>query len=408
MFTRRAIGFLLAAIFLFFLASATNVGWVRVVDSVLWGMLGLSLLLQWLSVSAVGARRRLLSIEHSEGAVAPMEDGAVEVEIQLSNPWFWPRFFVSVSYDAPLESPGSRLQRFFVANLKGHGTVSISSRLRCYRRGLHQLGPVTIESQAPFGLFRRRRVVEAPLSVLVYPRPHPMTRMALLEGSSGESDLPRSARTGQEIIGSRPYYPGDSLRQIHWRNTARLGKLATKEVEDRAEKALTVLVNVPEDLGEDRETTLEYAVKLAASVGLHALSSGEMIRLLAGNLYGEWTDAEPFLKELALLTPTLSPPLASQLQKIPRNSAVLAIVMVTDADSLSTLAEAAHGPAGFTTVLLGGFTDRDYPDGPAAMLQSQGVATVACRPGGLEEAVAGLERIGSIPVLETQLQSPLP
>ena len=162
MFNRRAVGLLLSAILLFLLAGATNVGWVRIVDAVMWGMLGLSLLLQWLSIASVRVRRRVLNVEHSGDWVGPMEDDVVEVGVELINGWFWPRFFVSVSYDAPLESPESRDQRFFVANLKGHGAVEVSSRLVCYRRGLHQLGPVTVESQVPFGLFRRRKRAETP------------------------------------------------------------------------------------------------------------------------------------------------------------------------------------------------------------------------------------------------------
>ena len=57
MFTTKAFAFIVVAVFLFFLASVTNVGWVRIVDAILWGMLGLSLLLEWLSVTAVDVVR---------------------------------------------------------------------------------------------------------------------------------------------------------------------------------------------------------------------------------------------------------------------------------------------------------------------------------------------------------------
>ena len=104
MITGRAVGFLFAAVLLFFLAGVTNVGWVRIVDAVLWGMLLLSLILQWLSVTAVHARRRLVSVEHAGGLPGPMEDDFVEVELELKNRRFWPRFFLSVAYQAPVES----------------------------------------------------------------------------------------------------------------------------------------------------------------------------------------------------------------------------------------------------------------------------------------------------------------
>ena len=46
--TGKAIGFLIAAIVLYFLAGLTQVGWLYLVDSVLWGIFALSGLAFWL------------------------------------------------------------------------------------------------------------------------------------------------------------------------------------------------------------------------------------------------------------------------------------------------------------------------------------------------------------------------
>ena len=397
MFTKRAFGFLFLAVFLYFLGGATFVGWVRIFDAVIWGMLGLSLLLQWLSVTAVKADRRLVGVDAPESQAGPMEDDTVEVQLDLENPWFWPRFFLSASYEAPMEEPSSRWQRFFVANLSGHGTVRLVSQLTCYRRGLHSLGPVTIESQVPFGLFRRRRPKEAPLSVLVYPRAYPMRGLALVEGAQGASQHPRRARSGQEIIGSREYYPGDPLRHIHWRNTARLRKLVVKEVEDTAERALTVAFDATRSVGEGRVTTLEYSIKLAASLGLHAVSSGESVRLLAGSLQGEWAEPEPFLRALALLEPSESPSLASLLHSVPSASPVIAILASGDDDSAGVLKQRLSLGAGVAAVVLAEFGGPQEPAGTAESLMGAGVPTVVCRKGHLAEAIRRLEDLGARP-----------
>ena len=395
MLTRRAVGILLTAILLFFLAGTTSVGWVRIVDAVLWGMLLLSLPLQWLAVTAMSARRRVLSVQHSGEWTGPMEGDTVEVGLDLENRRFWPRFFVSVSYDAPLESPTSRSQRFFVANVNGHGTVNLSGMVSCCRRGLHHFGPVTIESQVPFGLFRRRKGATAPLSLLVYPKAFPLKRLALLEGSPGESERARRARTGQVVIGSRPYVPGDPVRHIHWRNTARLGKLAVKELEDTAQRAFTVVLHINQDIGEDRETPLEYGVKLAATVGLYALKSGESVRLVSGQTQGEWADPEPFLRELALLGPTESPPLTSLLDRMSANGPALAIVAAADLEETYALAQSSGRPEGLSAVVVGGFGDFDDPVGPTEMLRRSGVPAVSCQRGHLPEAIDALEHLGA-------------
>ena len=368
MFTTKTFAFIAVAVFLFFLASVTSVGWVRILDALLWGMLGLSLLLEWLSVTAVDVVRRIVGIEHDGAPPGPVEDDVVEVELELRNRWFWPRFFVSATYEAPMESEPSRWQRFFAANLKGHGTVRLSSRLRCYRRGLHELGPVTLESQVPFGLFRKRRTKQAPLPLLVYPRSYPMKRLALAGQARAPSELKKRARMGQEVIGSRYYYPGDPLKLIHWRNTARLRKLAVKEMEDTAERALTVIFDARRDTGHGRETTLEYAIKIAASLGVHAIQAGESARLLAGALQGEWAAPEPFLRQLALLEPSESADLATSIRSAPRSSPAVVIVAAADIEGVRAVAQGVTFLPGLVAVVLEGFDDADMEAGSAESL----------------------------------------
>ena len=397
MFTARAVGFLVLAVFLFLLGGVTNVGWVRIVDAVIWGMLGLSLLLQWLSVKAVDARRRVVKIEHSAGSLSPMEDDIATVELELENGWFWPRFFLSAAYEAPSESPESRWHRFFVANLSGHGRVRLESGVRCYRRGLHRFDPVTIESRAPFGLFRRRRRVEAPLSLLVYPRAYPLRRLALTEGALGPSERQQRARTGPEVVGSRQYYPGDSLRNIHWRNTARTRRLAVREMEDAVERALTVVFDVRRSIGDGRETTMEYSIKLAATIGMHVLKSGESIRLVAGNVRGEWADPEPFLRELALIESSASPPMDTALQTLSGHSPVIAIVAGTDHEAARAVERSMPRLPGLAAVVLEGFSEPDAVPGPAQSLQRAGLPTVVCQRGKLAEAVSELEALAAAP-----------
>ena len=220
-----------------------------------------------------------------------------------------------------------------------------------------------------------------------------MRGMALLQSPRGESSRPQRSRGGQEVVGSREYYQGDPLRHIHWRNTARLGKLAVKELEDTAERAVTILLDPSFDLGDGRETTLEYAVKLAASVGLHVIRSGESIRLLAGHLRGEWSDSETFLKELALLQPSESPHLDEAIAEL----TALAIVAAADDRGLRALTGSARSVAGLAAAVLGGFGGNDDPTAAAETLMAHGIPTAICSIGHIEEAILQLETLDSAP-----------
>ena len=94
----------------------------------------------------------------------------------------------------------------------------------------------------------------------------------------GQSD--RLGRRG-EFFGLREWKDGDDRRAIHWRSTARAGRLLVREVHDEIERRVTIVVDnalpaavvraldAGERLREDGPT-LERAVSLAAS---HAAST---------------------------------------------------------------------------------------------------------------------------------------
>jgi hypothetical protein len=95
--TRRGIGFVLAAVAAFFIASATRVGWVHLADAVLWGIVILSSVTPWLSVYGlkVNREKRFLSRSNLAG---PVEGQSFELDLDLTNKWWIPRFLLNVTY----------------------------------------------------------------------------------------------------------------------------------------------------------------------------------------------------------------------------------------------------------------------------------------------------------------------
>ena len=179
MITFRGLALVAIAFFTFLLARFTQVGWLYLLDAMLWGAILVSVVMPWLAIASLSAHRRLLRHGKSGDSANPVEEETVDIELQLSNRGFWPRYLLSVSYECAIASPSERLQRFFVTHLAGRDELSLISRVECHRRGLHHLGPIVVESKAPFGLFRRRKKTLDPLSVLVYPKVYPLNRLAL-------------------------------------------------------------------------------------------------------------------------------------------------------------------------------------------------------------------------------------
>ena len=95
MITAKGVGFLIAAIAVFWLGRLTQVGWLYLIDAVLWGLILLSALLPWVGATFLDARRKVNHSGASEGMDGPSEGDPVDVELTLHNKGFWPRFFIS-------------------------------------------------------------------------------------------------------------------------------------------------------------------------------------------------------------------------------------------------------------------------------------------------------------------------
>jgi uncharacterized protein (DUF58 family) len=84
----------------------------------------------------------------------------------------------------------------------------------------------------------------------------------------------------------RDYSPGDSLSRIHWRSTARVGKLMVKEFDpDLSDEVWIALdLNRGTPTGAGKESPIEYGITIAASLARKYLAAGTRLGLLA---YGD-------------------------------------------------------------------------------------------------------------------------
>lgn len=141
------------------------------------------------------------------------------------------------------------------------------------RRGVIPLNDLRVLLPDPLGLFQRCRKVPAPPATLtVLPRRYRLPPIEL-PGSArfeiGGDATGNTIGTAGEFIGLREYRKGDSMRQIHWKSWARMGKPIVKELEDTHYPRHGLVLDTfatDEALFED---ALSVAASFAATIDTH-------------------------------------------------------------------------------------------------------------------------------------------
>ncbi len=180
-------------------------------------------------------------------------------------------------------------------SLGPHQIARWDQELRLQARGRYQLGPTDVQVSDPFGLFQRTVRFPAHGSVLVFPAVHPLPDLAFAGARAGlESerggrprDLPPSAS------GVREHDPADGINRIHWISTARQGRLMSRTFDAEEGADLMVVLDLRRGIqaGEAPESSLEYAVTMAASVAHAALRRGRAVALLGTGRKETWVPA---------------------------------------------------------------------------------------------------------------------
>jgi uncharacterized protein (DUF58 family) len=194
-----------------------------------------------------------------------------------------------------------------------------------------------------------------------------------------------------EFYGSKEYQHGDSLKHIHWRNTARLGHFMLKEFEQASQGSVTVAFETRRDFGTGRETTLEYSIKIAASLAKLCADSGHSIDIIAGATpltNAGWREVMDYLARLevggkATLTELMAAPDPGQV--------VVVIVPTIETELIPRLSQLAGRVRGLVVVLLEGFAPDDkVPHQFLARFKANNLDTISCSPGNLAETIKNL------------------
>lgn len=155
-------------------------------------------------------------------------------------------------------------------------------RVRALRLGAVDLGSVYLRLSGPLGLSRWTHVrpLEDPVSVV--PDTLRTATVTAGRGRQGERMLVRPG-SGTDLHGLRDYRPGDPLRSVDWKATARRGKPVVRLFEDQQALELLVLLDAGRASGVEVGglTRLHHFINLAARLAEAAGRAGDRIGGLA-------------------------------------------------------------------------------------------------------------------------------
>jgi uncharacterized protein (DUF58 family) len=300
--TARALGLLLLTGAAVALGEFSDWPAMNQVAMILAAVLVIALIWSWQSLTGVSVRR---SVESDRVQVAQVlvDDLAVSNGGRLGKLW------IEVRDRSNL--PGHSASRFI--GLRGRQTQKWTTQSYCVKRGVFELGPVTLRSGDPFGLFIRSREVPTRLPVTIYPPVFelPSLRFPTAAMSGGVRTEQRSHFMTPAVSTVRDYVSGDAYNKISWTASARLGRLMVKEFDLDPTAEIWIVLDMdhrgfvqatPEAIHrrnpnlpfEDAwlETTDDYAAAIGASVAHRALTANRAIGLLSSDAHRSLLQAE--------------------------------------------------------------------------------------------------------------------
>jgi uncharacterized protein (DUF58 family) len=235
-----------------------------------------------LIVSGIVSGAPLMRLELSRRRVGPVSVGErIRVEYRIRNTGrVWPAFALEIDEFAGRRGRGwvSAL-RTGVAHVGPRETATAGADAVAQRRGVHELRTVRVSTTFPLGLVRKCLYFDLPAQVTVRPRVRALRRAArarLVPGFEHTAGTRNRVGGGDEFYALREYQPGDPMRRIAWRASARSESLMVRQNAAPAPPRLRVRLDPPgPGVSEDAfENTLSLVASIVVAAARERLAPG--------------------------------------------------------------------------------------------------------------------------------------
>ncbi len=209
-----------------------------------------------------------------------LEGDELEVEVRLEPEVGAER--VDVLLELPQDLPLLEGGNPRVLHLADGQTRELSFRVACARWGAYRLGRVFVRTEDVFGLFRYETAVDRRLPLKVYPteeavrdllRPH---ETQVFSGNH----VSRQKGEGIEFADLRRFVPGDRVRHVNWRASARRGELWVNEYHAERNSDVVIVLDSFSEARRGGRSTLDPALRAAATLATRYLRQKDRVGFL--------------------------------------------------------------------------------------------------------------------------------
>lgn len=236
------------------------------------------------------------------------DDNKVYLELQSEYPF-------SIHADLVDEVPVQFQARNFIlpVSLEANSTKQLTYTLRPVSRGEYLFGDISVLVRSPLSLAERRYVLPAEKKVMVWPSFHSLRHYELLAHNATTTDIGsrkiRRLGHSMEFEEIKDYVPGDDLRTINWKATARKGgALMVNNYTDERSQQVYCLIDKSRVMKQPFEgmTLLDYAINASLVLSRVALVKYDKAGLICfAENRGQFVPADRKGMQMSLLAETL-------------------------------------------------------------------------------------------------------
>ena len=238
-------------------------GWVMF--AALTAVIFLGVIWPWVAIRGVSCRLSFNRRRATEG-------DSVQVTLSIKNSFPWPIWGLAVEGGFFSEdlSPSNDATAVALARVPGWATTDFKWEYEPHRRGLYPSGICRISSAFPFGIWSAHDEMQINSELIVGPKTVKLASIPPVKGNelTATGILMNQAGLEGDVLAVRPYRRGDSLKHIHWPQTARHNRFIVCERQTAAHRRVEVSIDTDPRIHQFQSGngSFEWCIRVGASL----------------------------------------------------------------------------------------------------------------------------------------------